>query len=322
MSVFKYFSLEGGLRFLSTWALRITPPDQFNDPFEMRPRFTAMTISRAQESFPDVLREELTKVFTEQAAKEGVAVREEQLTAVVSYLMASTNDEGANEFVQRLGTTPDPKASAILDGFRFQIQASLPTLWTQIDSQMPVFNQAFENAIGTSLRKFMGVTCLSGSQKNPLMWSHYADGHQGLMIEFNETHSTFNRRRHSSDEFGFLRRVAYSDTRPNIELLEGDEVFVQMALIKALDWAYEQEQRFIWPLELADRQVATSSETIYLIDVPPSAIKTVTMGCKASDAAFQKVTAELSNHRAAAHVNRRRSKIADDCFELLYLPIE
>ena len=233
------------------------------------------------------------------------------MSNLVSFLMAEPDDERVTQLTENL------EAKRWLN-IRKHLQAKMPLAMTQIAAQMPLINQAFESAIGTSLPKLVGVTCLSGSRKNPLMWSHYADGHQGVLIEFDDAHPTFNRRRHSTDEFGFLRRVAYSDTRPNIELLAGDEVYVQMSLIKALDWAYEQEQRFIWPLHLADRPVATPPGIIHMIDVPPPAVKSATMGCKSSDDAFQKVTDELLRHPAATHVMTHRSRIADDSFELLY----
>ena len=318
MSVFKYFTQEGALRYLSTWALRITPPDQFNDPFEMRPRFTAMTSERMREMSPVLVREELVKIFAQQATAQDGVIDAELANIFARYLMGSATAEEEVVLLARFEHAQVPDAMSTLAAIQAFVKEKLSSAMSQLDDQLPALNRVVEKVIHTKLPELLGVLCLSGSSRNPLMWSHYADSHKGILIEFDDGNPTFNRRRGKEDELGFLRRVSYSDTRPNISTSNGEESFVQMALIKALDWAYEQEQRLIWPLTLADRHFSIENGTIHLLDVPPRAVRSITVGCKAGEAFVQQVVTALSANGDAAHVKVYQAAVDDIAFTLNY----
>jgi Protein of unknown function (DUF2971) len=318
MSLFKYFTQAGALRYLSTWALRITPPDQFNDPFEMRPRVTAMTTQNMQEMYPGVLHEELVNLIAQHLPVSNEAKHLEMLHCLARYVA----DVATEDDYRILSSQTDARAwqqmEREIEPFKRFLKQQQQEIWSKANEEMPAWNRKVESILHAKLPTLLGVLCLSGSDQNALMWSHYADSHRGALIEFDENHSTFKRRRSNADELGHFRHVCYSDTRPHINAMSGEQVFVQLALTKALDWAYEQEQRLLWPLTMADRHVPTDTETIHLLDVPPNAVKSVTVGCRTSVAFVERVAAALSAVDEAVHIRVYQAAVDDDAFKLNY----
>lgn len=84
----------------------------------------------------------------------------------------------------------------------------------------------------------IGVLSLSASDRNILLWSHYAAGHTGLCLKFIATnHTPF---------FGRALPISYTSTYPEINVLSSSDKQVDAFLLtKAEDWAYEEEWRII-----------------------------------------------------------------------------
>jgi len=84
-----------------------------------------------------------------------------------------------------------------------------------------------------------GVLCLSATDSNILLWSHYAAGHKGLCLKFAATRYT--------PFFGLAQRVKYSQDYPQPDLLGAspEEQVDAFLLTKATDWMYEEEWRII-----------------------------------------------------------------------------
>ncbi len=85
-----------------------------------------------------------------------------------------------------------------------------------------------------------GILCLSESYNNILMWSHYADKHQGIVIGL------------KTEKFTGLKKVKYEDQRPLIPLhcmtydttpSEYEQAILQVLTTKSNDWKYESEWR-------------------------------------------------------------------------------
>ncbi|MCK4375269.1 MAG: DUF2971 domain-containing protein, partial [Candidatus Brocadiae bacterium] len=91
------------------------------------------------------------------------------------------------------------------------------------------------------LRNQVGMVCLSEISNDLLMWSHYADGHRGVCVEF-----TAREPRHV-DFIGSAQPVTYKDEIPQVKLYTDDtQILVRAAVLtKASHWAYEKEWRDI-----------------------------------------------------------------------------
>ncbi len=83
----------------------------------------------------------------------------------------------------------------------------------------------------------IGVLCLSAVKNDILMWSHYADSHRGICLEF-DGHFEF---------FAHAQEVKYPPVRPRINpFRQNQEEMMEAALLtKADHWQYEQEWRIV-----------------------------------------------------------------------------
>jgi hypothetical protein len=83
-----------------------------------------------------------------------------------------------------------------------------------------------------------GVLCLSERRDDLLMWSHYANSHQGICVGFwsGYAHPFFCR----------ALPVDYAEEYPNVSFLESNEKRLETTLLtKSSHWIYEREWRII-----------------------------------------------------------------------------
>lgn len=115
----------------------------------------------------------------------------------------------------------------------------------------------------------MGITCFSRAWKSPLLWGHYAAGGTGLALGFDE----------DALGWGNSLPVDYSRERPAIAEEGGiTSDFVRASvLVKAEEWRYEEEVRFI---EALDECIPSGG--MYFRRFPPDALKQVVMGCRST----------------------------------------
>ncbi|HEY6436324.1 MAG TPA: DUF2971 domain-containing protein, partial [Ignavibacteriaceae bacterium] len=130
----------------------------------------------------------------------------------------------------------------------------------------------------------LGILCLTESDENLLMWAHYANSHQGFVVEFDEKNDFFKCRYNNDNPVGRLTRVKYTDTRPVIDLtnIEVVKSLPETIITKSKEWSYEQEWRFVLPIKNADKIIKNGSEIIYLFNYQKSSIKSITFGCMTS----------------------------------------
>lgn len=156
------------------------------------------------------------------------------------------------------------------------------------------FDQQMLEKVRKDLNDSIGVLSLTEKPDDLPMWAHYAQDHQGFVIEFDETDSFFNKGpaslphteqlivRRPSDECGYLRKVEYSRDRPShLSVLDLTSSMVLQS--KSKEWQYEQEWRMLQPLEDADKVEPKESGNIYLFSMPPSCVKGVILGYKMSE---------------------------------------
>lgn len=83
----------------------------------------------------------------------------------------------------------------------------------------------------------VGVYCVSAKRDDILMWSHYADYHKGICLEFDG----------EANLMAHAQKVQYSQKRiPIMAYYDDNETSMTKALLtKSLQWAYEEEWRLI-----------------------------------------------------------------------------
>ncbi len=104
----------------------------------------------------------------------------------------------------------------------------------------PTQKERYQREALRSLKKTLdgtkGILCFSESRKNPVMWAHYADKHQGVCFGFDVA---------ANDSRGeTLGRVTYVDNRQSWPDGPLGFTFAQSLLLtKFSHWRYEQEWR-------------------------------------------------------------------------------
>jgi hypothetical protein len=151
--------------------------------------------------------------------------------------------------------------------------------------------------------KSYGLVCFSTSRRNPVMWSHYADKHQGVALEFQV-----------SDENAFI--VNYEPDRisfdfehviENQSFSEAD--LNQLFSTKYKDWSYESEVRLLAPLSNAD----FDNEMYFERFNNEMELTGIVLGaeCEISD---EQIASSLEQGRA---INRKVSRLAFGSFAMV-----
>ena len=125
-----------------------------------------------------------------------------------------------------------------------------------------------------SLNKAIGILCMSRNSSSLLMWSHYADDYSGAIVEVDESHEFFT---------GYFE-VEYRQHRPKKDIgtyVSSDEpIPIAELCVKSKEWGYEVEVRVV--RDLADCRCVSKGDVsgypIYVMDLPPDCIKSVTLG--------------------------------------------
>jgi len=112
----------------------------------------------------------------------------------------------------------------------------------------------------------VGICCFTEVNDDILMWSHYADYHRGICLEFSPARSLL----------AAARPVEYGERYPSLDLLsvvvnEDLRATAPWMLKKAKHWSYEKEWRVL------DFEGGPGAKPL-----PPSCLTGVIMGCRIS----------------------------------------
>ena len=124
-----------------------------------------------------------------------------------------------------------------------------------------------------------GILCLTENPDSLLMWAHYANNHNGFVIQFDETHEFFAPTAYESQSLQ-LTKVEYSAQRPILSYSSINSLSVYYR--KSPEWAYEFEWRIIKPLSGGKTTLAHQAYPRFLFELPPAAVRGVIIGLNVS----------------------------------------
>ena len=166
-----------------------------------------------------------------------------------------------------------------------------------------------------------GILSLTRTPANALMWAHYADKHQGMVIGvdvetagFTDEHSNLIPAQYGSVVYVSRRVTGPFASRPATGIAVGAthhfpadhfEKLQRVFLHKPLTWAYEEEVRVIKSLHGLEGNKATTASgtfsivetkerTLHLYSLPPSSIREVYFGIRADHVAADAVASRLA----------------------------
>lgn len=163
------------------------------------------------------------------------------------------------------------------------------------------WNFVAQQTVLPALSEHYGVVCFSAVEDDPLMWTHYAAQHFGVMIELDTAAPLF--------QSFTLVQVDYRSERsrivpaPNCEF----EHIVALASRKSPAWKYEKEYRLIVPLSTT-RKLKSGNRNIHLLDIESKWIKSVTVGLRASIETKAEVN-KLVRRPELAHLHPQRYRM-------------
>jgi hypothetical protein len=172
----------------------------------------------------------------------------------------------------------------------------------------PQFRVDFLADASKSLQQMIaerGIYCLTPQADSTLMWSHYADNHRGICLEFNVANNTL---------FRDAAEVEYRREYPRwvpCDINDAPGRVTELILTKSSAWAYEKEYR------LVSRPPSPTFLQLYgdFFRLPPGALKSIIIGCEADHqtiaALIKKHAPELPIKRAVRSPNIFKLDIAD-----------
>lgn len=276
MRLYKYYD-ENRVGFLEDGLVRFTQPQAFNDPFEMKPHFSTLA---SDEYITELLDEQFEEIIRKEFNDLPVAVKNK-----ISYKEFCVLAQSQKEFISR--------------GVKEQSSQ-------QAERLKKVMHDRFE--------KYVGVFSLSEVPDNLLMWSHYANSHQGYVVEFDAKHPFFNQRKSDKDDFRCLRKVVYSNNRSKPSLFEIDTI--DDLLSKSDDWSYECEWRILMALEDSDSKVQQQPYDVYLFKIGFDAVGSVRIGARASDVSKKRIMSAIESNPELTKLPVYQMKLDEEQFKV------
>jgi hypothetical protein len=160
--------------------------------------------------------------------------------------------------------------------------------YSEEDVRNKVLSNVLDN-VAELFSPFFGILSLSRCRDNILMWSHYADSHQGFVIGFDSENKFFTPS--EGKAIDGLRDVKYSRKRPifppnGLNSLNPDEMREwneHIFFTKSEDWAYEQEMRILASPLAADHKIPVKDGwDICLYSFDSQAVKEIIVGSRTS----------------------------------------
>lgn len=162
-----------------------------------------------------------------------------------------------------------------------------------VEYQYPFLNQLKDDLKVESQKKFYEYTykfrnkckiaCFSETNKNILMWSHYAEKHTGFCVKYNI------KKIHLNSDFNMnIFPVIYSEKPFDLSkalINKREDVFGQILyLVKYIDWKYEKEWRYIG---------TTEADNKYIMPVMPECVYLGTMITQENENKIKEITNKL-----------------------------
>jgi len=181
-----------------------------------------------------------------------------------------------------LNAAPDNVARA--NEFTKMISSIMPGLsriTQNLDGKQGMFSIDNNKLARETFDARLGILSLTEAPDNLLMWAHYANNHNGIVLQFNEQHSFFGPISFEGQTLE-LTRVEYTVDRP---VLSSTSLYSTLVYYrKSPEWCYEREWRLIRPLTGATKVLEKEGvRPIHLFSFPPDALTGIVVGLNVTD---------------------------------------
>ena len=277
--IYKYSNLENAIEVLKDNCVKLEYPKNYNDPFDSQIGFDDKDIKKAKSIIREYLTtQELYKLFTSEINKFKQKDRVLISIARTTIWMNMSSAEMSGIY----------KPNALIKGLinhafkKAEIEKS--------------FKEAFDEQMlerSKRIRDKALMSCFSKSNKSLLMWSHYADSHKGVCIEFDRPEEAkdvqYSKKIQNFDIVYVTRSTIANEIRhKNGKPIsyDFDRIF-EPFYTKGSDWRYEGEVRCVYDDSdkfgnVIEKEIIKKSgeKGIILVHKMPNPVKRVYLGCK------------------------------------------
>lgn len=166
---------------------------------------------------------------------------------------------------------------------------------------MPAIENGYD--INNTIDKVLnskGICSFSKKKDNILMWSHYADSHRGICLEFDITEDY--------DFFVFPIIIKYERGYPKIDVSETrGNVGKELLTTKYEGWQYEQEVRIY-------------KEAYREYEFKPTSLKAIYFGCKVEDSERKNLYEFIRGIECFGHVEFYKGKVSESEYKIDFNP--
>ncbi|MDY0201022.1 MAG: DUF2971 domain-containing protein [Tenuifilaceae bacterium] len=297
MKVFKYL-IPDRIDVLENMSIRFTQAKYLNDPFESLPFISKLMSDVASSA---LYSKSINPVIDE--------IGDRKLS--INDIPKEFRNQIPQEIVEYISSISIKQGLGLIPGIH-------PEILTKklLSSKAEEVKINYSEKMKESWSNFFGILSLTQSNENITMWSHYAQNHEGFVIEFDPNHEFFNKKRSENDSLGYLREVKYTDKRPSIELvnsLESESELIEyiashILYTKSIHWSDERELRLIYNLKNSDNKLLPNGQEIYLFSLPPKAIINIFIGVNARSELIEKIES-LIKLKEFTHVHIKQGKL-------------
>lgn len=253
---YKYMSAETAFLILRNRNFRYSSPILFNDPFDIQ---TELLFDFDKELFPELVFEEIERIIL---GKKTVKLNhEDEWGQAIDLLRAKAEEHGYNRDYVKSTTVPLIKE---LTDVMEQTRSDYNKRWQDFLPRIRVFS-------------------VSEINDNILMWAHYSNKHEGVVLklrvlpELDNTLCAASPVIYREKPPVFFSMQNWIDEIIGIREIDHTKLYWEYAYIKSDIWEYEQEWRVLDMLPRREKNL------YYYNRLYPEEIEAVYFGCRTSE---------------------------------------
>jgi hypothetical protein len=283
MILYKYAG-DSGIKILQDLRLKITPPNEFNDPFELTPQ--------------------------------------SRFTMTVGYLLDQLKNDPEwfrQPYELMVKHRGYPHA---FERFLADLPVEIPRRFNEFRGLWRLEQSRADLGSLADASHYMGILCVSRPNDSIPMWSYYANNHRGIALGLDLCHPCFEHGFRGA--FGPVKyRKSRCSVDPRMpdgpELLKE---FVTVIFTKSIVWRHEKEYRRVYRLdELLRPLPGPDRKQYYFLNISGESIQEIILGCWVDLAYEQEIRDELSRRpRTFGHIKLSRCERHRSRFELKIVP--
>lgn len=298
MILYKYTKLEYLEKILENSSFKLSNPDEFNDPFDCLVEADENEKKKCFDLMMNyVFFKEMEKIFLSRETK--LKTRDKIISACFRLELKLTR----STIKKYKFYNPIPIVNGFIKlGAKYKLGQDFND---QIDKAKLEFSKMIETKV-KEIRDSLLICCYGKRNDSILMWSHYANCHKGVCIEFEPyndidiTEIKYSKKRAKLDLYSITQTVlAYDYLQEKVDIKNKNVArrLLKPFLVKSKDWKYEEEYRSIYSKNEINEKI-TSLDNMHFINA--GNIKAVYLGCKVSvedEKLVRKMTKDIPVYR-------------------------